>query len=43
VKILIPDIPKKTDINYAKQKKRKRFRSQAGIEAVIGHLKKISA
>jgi IS5 family transposase len=39
VKILIPDILKKTDTNYAKQKKRKRFRSRAGIEAVIGHLK----
>jgi IS5 family transposase len=39
VKILVPDIPKKTDTNYAKQKKRKRFRSRAGIEAVIGHLK----
>jgi IS5 family transposase len=39
VKILIPDTPKKTDTNYMKQKKRKRFRSRAGIEAVIGHLK----
>jgi IS5 family transposase len=39
VKILIPDIPKKTDTNYMKQEKRKRFRSRAGIEAVIGHLK----
>jgi len=39
VKILIPGIPKKTDTNYMKQKKRKRFRSRAGIEAVIGHLK----
>ena len=39
VKISIPDIPKKTDTNYMKQKKRKRFRSRAGIEAIIGHLK----
>jgi IS5 family transposase len=39
VKILIPDTPKKTDTNYMKREKRKRFRSRAGIEAVIGHLK----
>jgi IS5 family transposase len=39
VKILIPDKPKKTDSGYMKQEKRKRFRSRAGIEAVIGHLK----
>ena len=39
VKILIPDIPKKTDSGYMKHEKRKRFRSRAGIEAVIGHLK----
>ncbi|MDR0496944.1 MAG: IS5 family transposase [Treponema sp.] len=39
VKIVIPDTPKKTDTNYMKQEKRKRFRSRAGIEAVIGHLK----
>jgi IS5 family transposase len=39
VKILIPDIPKKTDTQYMKKEKRKRFRSRAGIEAVIGHLK----
>ena len=39
VKILIPNIPKKTDTNYMKREKRKRFRSRAGIEAVIGHLK----
>jgi len=39
VKIVIPDKPKKTDTEYMKQKKRKRFRSRAGIEAVIGHLK----
>jgi IS5 family transposase len=39
VKILIPDKPKKTDSGYMKQQKRKRFRSRAGIEAVISHLK----
>jgi IS5 family transposase len=39
VKILIPGIPKETDTNYMKKEKRKRFRSRAGIEAVIGHLK----
>jgi IS5 family transposase len=39
VKILIPEKPKKTDTEYMKQQKRKRFRSRAGIEAIIGHLK----
>jgi len=39
VTILIPGKPKKTDSGYMKQQKRKRFRSRAGIEAVIGHLK----
>jgi IS5 family transposase len=39
VKILIPDTPKKTDTGYMKQQKRKRFRSRAGIEAIISHLK----
>jgi IS5 family transposase len=39
VKILTPDTPKKTDNGYERQKKRKKFRSRAGIEAVIGHLK----
>jgi IS5 family transposase len=39
VRILIPNKPKKTDTSYARQKQRKRFRSRAGIEAVIGHLK----
>jgi len=39
VKISTPDNSKKTDTNYVKQKKRKRFRSRAGIEAIIGHLK----
>ena len=39
VKIMTPDKPEKADSNYMKQEKRKRFRSRAGIEAVIGHLK----
>jgi len=39
VKILTPDKPTGTDSVYKKQEKRKRFRSRAGIEAVIGHLK----
>jgi IS5 family transposase len=39
VKILIPDKAKKSDTGYMKKQKRKRFRSRAGIEAVIGHLK----
>jgi IS5 family transposase len=39
VTILTPDKPKKTDNGYERQKKRKKFRSRAGIEAVIGHLK----
>ena len=39
VKISIPYKAKKTDTNYTKQKKRKRFRSRAGIEGIIGHLK----
>jgi len=39
VTILTPDKAGKTDSCYHKQKKRKRFRSRAGIEPVIGHLK----
>jgi IS5 family transposase len=39
VKISTPDKAKKTDSNYHKQKKKKRFRSRAGIEPIIGHLK----
>ena len=39
VTISIPDTPKKTDTDYQKKEKRKRFRSRAGIEAIIGHLK----
>jgi IS5 family transposase len=39
VKILIPGKAKKTDTPYQKQCKRKKFRSRAGIEPIIGHLK----
>ena len=39
VKIMIPDTPKRADTKHMKQEKRKRFRSRAGIEAIIGHLK----
>ena len=39
VKNLTPDKLQKTDIGYTKQQKRKCFRSRAGIEAIIGHLK----
>ena len=39
VKILTPDKAKKADSHYKKQQKRKRFRSRAGIEPIIGHLK----
>ena len=39
VKILTPDKAKKNDSPYQKQQKRKRFRSRAGIEPIIGHLK----
>jgi len=39
VKILTPAKPKKADTVYMKKEARKRFRSRAGIEAVIGHLK----
>ena len=39
VKILTPDKAKKTDTVYQKRCKRKKFRSRAGIEPIIGHLK----
>jgi IS5 family transposase len=39
VKILTPDKAKKTDTHYQKRCKRKKFRSRAGIEPIIGHLK----
>ena len=38
-KIMIPDVPKKSDSRYQKQKKHKLFRKRAGIEPTIGHLK----
>ena len=38
-KILIPDIPKKSDSRYQRLKKHKIFRKRAGIEPTIGHLK----
>jgi len=39
VKISIPSAPKKTDTAYQKQTKRKKFRTRAAIEPIIGHLK----
>jgi IS5 family transposase len=39
VKILTPDKPKKTDSVYMKQQKRRQFRSRAGVEGIISHLK----
>lgn len=39
VKIAIPSTPKKTDTAYQKQSKRKKFRTRAAIEPIIGHLK----
>ncbi len=38
-KIMIPDIPKKSDSRYQKLKKHKLFCKRAGIEPTIGHLK----
>ena len=38
-KIIIPDVPKKSDSRYQKQKKHKLFCKRAGIEPTIGHLK----
>jgi IS5 family transposase len=40
VKILTPDKARKTDTAYQKQRKRKKFRSRAGIEPITGHLKR---
>ena len=37
--IMIPDIPKKSDSRYQKQKKHKLFCKRADIEPTIGHLK----
>jgi IS5 family transposase len=39
VKILIPSPPKKTDSPYQRQTKRKKCRTRAAIEPIIGHLK----
>lgn len=39
VTILTRNKPKQTDSEYEKQEKRKMFRSRAGIEPIIGHLK----
>lgn len=38
-KIMIPDVPKKSDSRHQKQKKHKLFCKRAGIEPTIGHLK----
>ena len=40
VKIITPDKPKKTDSQYQKREKRRKFRARAGIEPIFGHLKK---
>jgi len=39
VKISIPKTPRKKDTAYQKQAKRKKFRTRAAIEPIIGHLK----
>ena len=39
VKIIIPSPPKKRDTAYQKQSKRKKCRTRAAIEPIIGHLK----
>jgi IS5 family transposase len=39
VKISIPSNTKKSDTTYQKQVKRKKFRTRAAIEPIIGHLK----
>jgi len=39
VRIIIPSPPKKTDTRYQKQTKRKKCKSRAAIEPIIGHLK----
>lgn len=38
-KIIIPDVPKKSDSRYQRSKKHKLFCKPAGIEPTIGHLK----
>jgi IS5 family transposase len=39
VKVIIPSPPKKTDTPHQKRTKRKKCRSRAAIEPIIGHLK----
>lgn len=39
VKISIASTPRKSDTVYQRQAKRKKFRTRAGIEPIIGHLK----
>lgn len=39
MKISIPSTPRKKDTAYQKQTKRKKFRTRAAIEPIIGHLK----
>ena len=39
VSILTPDKAKAKDSSYTKRQKREKFRSRAGIEPIIGHLK----
>ncbi len=38
-KIMVPDVPKATDSDYARAKKQELFRKRAGIEPVIRHCK----
>ena len=38
-KIVIPDVPKKSDSRYQRTKKHKLFCNRAGIEPTTGHLK----
>lgn len=38
-RIIIPDVPKKSDSRYQRSKKHKLFCKRAGIEPTIGHLK----
>ena len=40
VKITTPNKPRASDTTYQKQQKRKKFKARAGIEPIIGHLKK---
>lgn len=39
MKISIPSTPRKKDTPYQKQTKRKKFKTRAAIEPIIGHLK----